>query len=232
LLQERLVGPEFVVDAVTRAGVTKVVAVFKYDKREANGAPFVYFGMDYVSPADAAHRWVYPALVEFNQRVLRAVGITQGPSHLEAILTASGPVLVEVAARPQGSSGAFVRIAEICAGYSQVTATVAAYAPAGDSFERLPAVPPAAKAFGRVQDLVSGVAGTLQRLAHLDEVCALPSFHGVAHLPELGTKIGVTCDLFSSAGIVLLAHESEEVLRRDALAIEEFCSTMFVVGSP
>ena len=34
------------VDTVSRNGEHKVLAIWKYDKREANHAPFVYFGID------------------------------------------------------------------------------------------------------------------------------------------------------------------------------------------
>lgn len=45
LVQEYLEGKEFVVDKVSRDGCHKLVAIWEYDKREANGASFVYFGM-------------------------------------------------------------------------------------------------------------------------------------------------------------------------------------------
>ena len=48
LLQEYLQAEgseEWVVDTVSRAGEHKVVALWRYDKGEANGAPFVYFGI-------------------------------------------------------------------------------------------------------------------------------------------------------------------------------------------
>eukprot|EP00953_Heterococcus_sp_UTEX-ZZ885_P025290 13748-Heterococcus_DN1.PRE.3 len=43
LVQEFLVGQEYVVDTVSCNGVHKVMAVWKYDKRPTNGAAFVYY---------------------------------------------------------------------------------------------------------------------------------------------------------------------------------------------
>lgn len=43
------VGQEYVVDTVSCNGHHKCVAVWKYDKRDANGAKFVYHGMTLVS---------------------------------------------------------------------------------------------------------------------------------------------------------------------------------------
>ncbi|CAN0245566.1 unnamed protein product [Ectocarpus fasciculatus] len=45
LVQEFLVGTEYVVDTVSRDGEHKAVAIWRYDKRPANGAPFVYFSV-------------------------------------------------------------------------------------------------------------------------------------------------------------------------------------------
>ena len=42
--QEFLQGKEYVVDCVTRDGVHTTTFVWVYDKREANGGGFVYFG--------------------------------------------------------------------------------------------------------------------------------------------------------------------------------------------
>ena len=45
LLQEYLRGDEYVIDTVSRSGVHKCVAIWKYDKRMCNGSPLVYFGL-------------------------------------------------------------------------------------------------------------------------------------------------------------------------------------------
>ena len=47
--QEYLRGDEYVVDTVSRDGEHKVVALWRYDKRAANGAPVVYFGMELIA---------------------------------------------------------------------------------------------------------------------------------------------------------------------------------------
>ena len=45
LVQEFLVGEEYVVDSVTRDGEHKTTMVWKYDKRPANGSQFVYYSV-------------------------------------------------------------------------------------------------------------------------------------------------------------------------------------------
>ena len=45
-------GPEFVVDGVSRDGNYKVMAVWQYDKRRVNNHDFVYYGMHLISIAE------------------------------------------------------------------------------------------------------------------------------------------------------------------------------------
>lgn len=56
LCQEFLEGVEYALDGVVRDGVYKVTAVWEYDKRDANGANFVYFGMRLRSGAGEKER--------------------------------------------------------------------------------------------------------------------------------------------------------------------------------
>ena len=68
LVQEFMAGQEFVVDSVSVEGVHKCVAIWVYDKRPANGAQFVYYGMDLYQSADGKRE---EALVEYvNKREL------------------------------------------------------------------------------------------------------------------------------------------------------------------
>ncbi len=79
LLQEYLSGTEFVVDQVSRDGQHKLIVVWEYDKRSVNNANFVYFGMKIVNSRDPK----VALLKDYADRVLDALGIKNGPSHME-----------------------------------------------------------------------------------------------------------------------------------------------------
>ena len=49
LIQECVKGTEYAVDTVTREGITKIVALWKYKKYACNDAPFVYQCSELVS---------------------------------------------------------------------------------------------------------------------------------------------------------------------------------------
>eukprot|EP00908_Phaeocystis_cordata_P022322 Transcript_4743.p1 GENE.Transcript_4743~~Transcript_4743.p1 ORF type:complete len:207 (-),score=102.38 Transcript_4743:961-1581(-) len=78
LLQEYLQGVEYVVDTVSRNGVHKCVAIWRYDKREFNGAPFVYFGMQLLPIDGEPH---LRQMVDYIFGVLDVLGIENGAIH-------------------------------------------------------------------------------------------------------------------------------------------------------
>lgn len=140
LVQEFLRGKEYVVDKVSKDGVHKLVAIWEYDKRKANGANFVYFGMR-LKPSDSEMAKV---MVPYADKILDALGIMNGPSHMEVMVNTvikNGvvtyePCLVEVGARCHGGEGTWLPVAMECVGYTQVLVTLDVYL-GGGLFERI-----------------------------------------------------------------------------------------------
>ncbi len=97
LVQEMIGGDEYIVNTVSRNGVHKITDVWLYTKVEMGGG-VVPIGVRTVTDPDDRER----GLAEYALRVLDAVGLREGPSHLEIKMDAKGPVLIEVNARPMG----------------------------------------------------------------------------------------------------------------------------------
>lgn len=123
LVQEFLDGTEYVVDTVSRNGKHKVVAVWEYDKRVMNGAPFVYFGV----LLRAAAGDVLTPVVNYVLQVLDALEVVHGPGHAEVKFMNGEPCLVEVGSRCHGGEGTYVPIVNRCIGYNQVECTLDSY---------------------------------------------------------------------------------------------------------
>merc|ERR1712048_266126 len=115
LCKDFLRGTEYVVDHVSRNGVHKTVMVWRYDKRPTNGAAFVYWGM---IPVDSQSEEA-KILIQYTRRVLDALGLKNGPTHGEVMMTPDGPCLVEMNCRSHGWDGAWVPLAEMLCGYAQ-----------------------------------------------------------------------------------------------------------------
>jgi biotin carboxylase len=215
LCQEYLDGTEYVVDGVSRDGVYKVTAVWEYDKRGVNGANFVYFGMKL---RDGTGK-VETLLIEYGKRVVEALGILQGPSHMEIKLTATGPCLVEVGSRCHGGEGTWLPVVQECVGYSQVDATLNCYV-RPDRFDALPFVPTLQNQ-GSEAFLISHTSGTLLEIPGIDEIRSLSSFRRMEMLTQPGMTIQPTIDCFTRPGSVQLVNKSAETLEKDYAIIRE-----------
>lgn len=161
-------------------------------------------------------------LIPYARGVLDALGIQNGPTHGEVILTKDGPCLVEMNCRALGGDGLFVPLCTaLTGGYNQVGATVDAYLDP-NVFDCLPDKPPSPfKASGQCVDLVSYTSGIVKATPGYDVIKLLPSFvHLESHIKQ-GTKVSKTVDLYSDAGSVVLMHPDEEILKRDISLIRQ-----------
>jgi hypothetical protein len=90
LVQEFATGTEYAVDVVCRDGEKKVAALWKYDKRAVNGAPFVYFATQIVGAVgehgSTEGKEVEQAVCNYVFKALDALGIRWGMNHVECIV--------------------------------------------------------------------------------------------------------------------------------------------------
>jgi hypothetical protein len=223
VVQEYLEGNEYVVDTVSRDGVHTLASLWVYDKRPANGAKFVYFGMKSVDP----YSEVGQAVFNYQKGVLDALGIQHGPGHGEVIVTNTGPVLVECGARPHGAEGTFIPLARDCFGRDQVSMTVDCYIDkkAFDEYKDLPRL----RKFAFKIDLVCYVKGILESMPHMEEVQRMASFQRFDMLPDLNTEVTPTVDCFTAVGSISLCHKDEAQVEADHQAIRALERTFFKV---
>lgn len=218
LLQEYLEGNEYVVDTVSRNGEHKAVAIWKYDKRRVNDAAFVYFGLSLV-PADDDSPIIH-ALIDYQFKVLDALGVRSGPAHGEVKFCRGAPVLIEVGARCHGGEGAWVPIADRCVGYNQVGASIDSVLDA-DAFASLPDRPRVLKQYGCEAMLVSYRDGVLKSAPGLDEIDRMPAFLKREIFVAPGDVLRRTIDMFTTPGSIMLTHPDRSVLEQNLARIRE-----------
>jgi biotin carboxylase len=214
LVQEFLDGTEYVIDSVSRDGVHKVTAIWEYDKRSVNDANFVYFGMSLRPATGELER----QLIEYSDSVLDALGIVNGPGHMEVKVCRDGPCLVEVGSRCHGGEGSWVPVAEECVGYHQIGATLDVYVDP-DAFEALPAAPTQLHKSGCEVFLVARQTGLVRQLPGVDAIRALRSFRHMELAVQPGMKQCATIDCFTRPGAVELVHDDDAVLAADVEVI-------------
>ena len=118
LVQEFADGEEYAVDTVARDGDIKVVALWRYHKLPANGAPFVYQCSELISVAGEEER----AVCDYCLSVLQAQGLRWGPTHTEIKHSNRGPLLIEINARWHAQD--FPALVRACIGYDAVSSTL------------------------------------------------------------------------------------------------------------
>lgn len=210
LAQSYLDGVEYVVDSVSRGGRRYTCAVWRYHKHRG-GTRNIYDRMALVPHDDP----VVPTLTGYVDDALDALGIANGPSHAEVMLTSSGPALVEVGARLMGVVLPEFDAANLGADQATVSALaylrperfLAEYAGRGYRLRRA----------GCVYFAATGLDGTLAGIDEdvLAELEGLESTHSVTVKVRRGDRVTPTVDLPSSPVTAHLAHESADALERD-----------------
>ena len=226
VVQECLDGDEWIVDSVSADGEHKVLALWRYEKGAANGAPFVYLSAEahaLSGPAEAA-------LVDYARGALDALGWRWGPAHTEIRMTRHGPRLVEVnAGRWNGLDHGL--LSQLAFGRTAIDATVCAYLDERAFADEVPAAPPPVLACAaRLVTLVSAVQGALVRLCHEETIRSLPSL--IKFVPKAtvaGDLVLRTVDLESSMGYALLAHSDAATVEADYATLRALQPTMWDV---
>merc|ERR1719335_654685 len=232
IAQEFLRGTEYVVDGISCGkGQHAVVAMFKYQK-----LPDLTY--EYTKLIESTGE-VQDSLRAYIFKVLDAVGLHFGPSHAEVIVTKDGPCLVEVGARMHGASGPAVMhdatgvgIHELVAGLTiggkaadhvwelvktDYRYTLVRYAYEGKLNNR-----PEWGLTGTIQDEIgTSLPGIDMKMEPTNESSvaqaelnfvnlypkAIQHFHATVHR---GEQLKITTDLFTSPGVFLVVHESEQ----------------------
>jgi biotin carboxylase len=211
LVQKKMEGREYIIDAVSSDGLHHMTNVWQIVKGVHNNGDFV---CDYnqLLPYEEATR---NDLLEYTLGVITALGIKHGPTHTELLLTKEGPVLVEIASRLHGAG--FPIYSRECVGYSQVDLTVDAYVDA-NAFRVKSRTPYQLTKHLLIVELISAVEGRIKALntKHIED---LPSFYSMKLDMEPGALISKTIDVFTSPGHVVLIHDDLATVWRDYIQI-------------
>ena len=98
LIQERILGDEYIVNTVTCDGYHRVTLVWKYNKVRTTDGAIVYDTCETVNELNLGEA----EMVEYAYDVADALEIKYGPVHGEYMIDDKGPVLIEVNCRPCG----------------------------------------------------------------------------------------------------------------------------------
>ena len=98
LVQERIVGPEYIVNTVSCEGTHRLNSILRYKKEKTEEGGYIYDYVEFVTKLEADHG----LLVEYALQVAEAIHFNSGIIHGEYMIDEKGPVLIEVNCRPMG----------------------------------------------------------------------------------------------------------------------------------
>jgi hypothetical protein len=209
LVQEFAAGTEYLVDSYSVGGRHGLVDVCRYTKFSRGDLIGIYDLVDFLGPQDPVVGELWP----YVQRVLDAVGMRNGCGHTEVILTAAGPRLVEVAARPAG--GGHQMITELATGSNHILRTVA-HRVRGEFQEGY-------RLLRHVCSVVvnaprAGIWRNAEIFARVDE---LASFHTKKFLFGTGDVVPAPAGFASYLGWIVLASPDRDAIEADYQRIKE-----------
>jgi biotin carboxylase len=188
LVEEFFDGPQFSVEAFSEHGEHEVVGV---TRKYSDPVSFVELG--HVSPADLSAEQSRD-IETYVKRVLEAIGVRNGPTHTEVVLTGRGPRLIETHVRMGGD-----RIPDLTLDATGVDIDDCAVRQAlGEQV--LPGIRAALDAADRPTRASSiwfasvDTAGVLETVIGTDKAAAVPGVTEVSVLAGPGARIGSLVD--------------------------------------
>lgn len=206
VIEEHIAGDEYIVDLFVDASGVHVTDLWRTVKIAGPHGDTLYYDTIQIANDEPA----LSALRDYAVRLTRAVGIRIGPAHAEIKLTARGPVMIEIAARPAG--GQIPALLRRVSNFDLYKATVEAHVDGRAQMEW------PVHLMGRAWLVDEAVrqSGRVRAIHGLQTITSLPSY--VSH----HLNVAVNDDVEASdsrcnmALLVCLAHENPDTVRRDA----------------
>jgi hypothetical protein len=152
------------------------------------------------------------ALLELNKRVLSALNIKWGITHMEVYMSEKGLLFGEIALRPPG--GYIMELISQSYGFSSWDALV-------HMELNLPFEFPKPSAYHSAACIIHPGAGTIDKIDHWDEVSHLPSVFKAKLKVTQGEVIKKRIGIGEDAGYLLLGNNSAEILTQDIEAMRK-----------
>lgn len=210
IMQERIEGTEYIVNTVSRNGVHRVTDIWVYDKIRRGQSGNAYNYARILRKPEAGHA----EMIEYAYQVLDALDFRYGPSHGEYMLTKTGPVLIEVGARPMG--GHFEKpLLDRLLGHHLTDVSLDSYLEP-EAFERERCSPYRTNGFLMNKFFITPEGGAVDSYPILPLLRSLKTFVGGSLSPAFSDfRIPTTVDLDTAPGNILLYSEDENKVWRD-----------------
>lgn len=197
LIEELLQGDEISVEAIAVSG--KVYILQMTDKLTTGAPHFVEMGHSQPSKyAQTMHTEIYEATA----RAMKAVGIENGPAHVEMMITSQGPKLIELGAR-LGGDFITTDLVPLSTGIDMLAAVI--LQACGEKLDLEPKLTGASA----IRYMKSPV-GVIKSVAGIDEAMQINGLVRAAMLKEIGDKAFEIHDSIDRIGYVIANADTPE----------------------
>ena len=211
MVQERIMGEEFIVNTVSCNGRHHLASIWKYRKIRMPNGTNAYISAENVTRMEIG----YTEMVSYAFDVVNAIGIQWGPVHGEYMIDEKGPVLIEVNCRPMGGAMDRRFLEKLYSHHETDLILDAFLNPDGFRKTQRKIYKPLRKGFLKIFLLTEDVRTDSAPIVSLCK--GLRSYHD-SIFDRVGRDIVIekTRNLETSGGYVFLVHDSEQVVEQDA----------------
>lgn len=190
IIEELLVGDEISVEAFAVKGVVHVLAIT--DKLTTGTPHFVEMGHNQPSRFSGETK---AAIENAAAAAMTAVGIENGPAHVEMMVTARGPVLIELGAR-LGGDFITTDLVPLSTGIDMLGATIRLAC--GEDVDISPRKPMASAV-----RYMNTAHGTIRRVEGIEEAMQLPGVIRAEMLKQIGDAAGDITNSLDRVGYII-----------------------------
>ncbi len=216
LIQEQIIGQQYFVNAISSEGTHKITEIWE-DNKISTPEGRIVCDREILLDGEGD---IQSQIRDYICGVLEAVGIQNGASHSELILSnEQNLILIETAARMQGSI--LATAVEHALGYSHPSLVTDFAIKPRDWFDQLPDTYSRNKHLN-VVTLISKLEGYIIKNKLVELLNTLPSYYGIIHTLDKGDYLNVTVDLFTNPGIIYLCSDDKSQIESDYIKIRQW----------
>lgn len=209
LVQERIIGEEYVVNCMSRNGVHRVMSVWKYQLIQTAEGRYTFGNMESVNELEIGST----DLISYTYKMLDALKYYNGPSHNEFLIDDKGPVLLELNARIMGGPLPDDFLTPIFGHHDTDQVVEDLLFP--DNFDEKSLRPYKTKMKGYAKTIIVPRDMDTKSLPIINIAKRLRSFHAISYNVNDRPNLTKTVDYETIGGIVYLLHEDHNIARED-----------------
>ena len=230
LVQERIVGTEYIVNTAVSAGKIRLTSILVYKKIKTSEGGYIYKYGETINELLPQHC----ELVEYAFNTVKAIGIQYGMVHGEYMIDEKGPVLIEVNCRPMGCSQP-AEYMDLIYGQHETDTVLDAYLqPEKFAEDAKKPYRPLRKGALKMMVIPRDIEAESLSLWKIAE--NLRSTYQISLAPMNEFKhFAKTIDLETAGGLIYLVHDDENVVKEDLQLLcdleEKFFSLLYNEGT-